>query len=103
MPKEEKISARLDTDGLTLREALFARLYLSNGGNGAQASRDAGYKRDGNVQASELLKRPQIKKVIERERKKILSELDVKVERVIKELARVHSWTSAVCLINQEC
>lgn len=82
-------SARLDADDLTLRESLFCRFYLSNGGNGKDASERAGYKRDGRTQACELLKKPHIAKVIDRERKKILSELDAKAERVIKELARI--------------
>jgi phage terminase small subunit len=89
MPTAKRKSARLDEDGLDLRAALFVRLYLSNGGNGADASRRAGYKREGNVQACELLKRPEIKKVIDRERRKILSELDAEASRVVKELARV--------------
>jgi phage terminase small subunit len=82
-------TARFDEDGLTLRESLFVRLYLGNGGNGKDASEKAGYKRDGRTQACELLKKPHIAKVIDRERKKILSELDAKAERVIKELARI--------------
>jgi Terminase small subunit len=82
-------TARLDADGLTLREALFVRLYLSNGGNGKDASEKAGYKRDGKVQACELLKKPHIAKIVDRERKKILSELDASAVRVTKELCRI--------------
>ena len=79
-------TVRLDEDGLDLRAALFVRHYLANGGNGADASRKAGYKREGNVQACELLKRPHIKKVIDRERRRILSELDAQPPRLVKEL-----------------
>ena len=88
MPKKSK-SARLDDDGLTLRESLFVRHYLANGGNGADASRKAGYKREGNTQACELLKRPAIAKVVDRERRKLLSDLDATAERVLKEVCRV--------------
>ena len=87
--KPNSKSARVDEDGLTIRESLFVRHYLINGGNGSDACRKAGYKRDGNVQACELLKRENIRRVVDRERKKILSELDAKAERVIKELCRV--------------
>ena len=82
-------TARLDSDGLNLRESLFVRLYLSNGGNGKDASERAGYRRDGGTQACELLKKPHIAKVIDRERRKILSELDASAVRVTKELCRV--------------
>jgi hypothetical protein len=78
-------SARLDEDGLDLRASLFVRHYLASG-NGADACRKAGYKREGRVQACELLKRPEVKRVIDRERKKILTELDAEPPRVIKEL-----------------
>jgi phage terminase small subunit len=87
MPKAK--TSRLDADGLNLRESLFVRFWLSNGGNGKDASERAGYKREGSVQAAELLKKPHIAKVIDRERKKILSELDAEATRVIKELARI--------------
>jgi phage terminase small subunit len=68
---------------------LFVRFWLSNGGNGKDASERAGYRREGSVQAAELLKKPHIAKVIDRERRKILSELDAEATRVIKELARI--------------
>src|ERR1700693_1779557 len=82
-------TSRLDADGLNLRESLFVRFWLSNGGNGKDASERAGYKREGSVQAAELLKKEHIRRVIDRERKKILSELDAEATRVIKELARI--------------
>jgi hypothetical protein len=82
-------TSRLDADGLSLRESLFCRFYLSNGGNGKDASERAGYKREGRVQACELLKKPHIARVIDRERKKILSELDASAVRVTKELCRI--------------
>jgi phage terminase small subunit len=82
-------SARYDSDGLTLRESLFVRHYVSNGGNGAQAATAAGYKRQGNVQACALLKLPKIKRIIDRERKRILTELDATSERTLRELARI--------------
>ena len=78
-------TARFDEDGLTLRESLFVRYYLANGGNGSDAATKAGYKR-GSVSGTELLKKPQIVAVIKRERRKILSELDATSEKVLRNL-----------------
>jgi hypothetical protein len=51
---------------LTEKQAAFARYYASNGGNGAQAARDAGYSEaNAKDQASELLAMPKIREAIE--------------------------------------
>jgi|SRR5580704_13826688 phage terminase small subunit len=89
MPKAKTPSIRLDEDGLNWRERVFTLHYLAHPeANGTEAARAAGYK-DPSHRAIILLREPRVMKVIARERKKVLSDLDVKVERVIKELARV--------------
>ncbi len=78
--------SRFDRDGLTIREALFARHYIANGGNATQAAASAGYLGDCNVRAVSLMSRPKIVRVIQRNAQKTLTELDARKERVLREL-----------------
>lgn len=84
MPKAKTPSARLDADGLNLREALFVRHFLGTG-QGKSSAIKAGYKNPA-VRASLLLREPRIAKVIERERRRRLSELDATTDRTLREL-----------------
>jgi phage terminase small subunit len=79
----------LDADGLNSRERIFCHAYMSNGENGVRAAKTAGYAGDAGRRACLLLKQPRIKAVIERERTKTLTELDVRKEKVLRELARI--------------
>jgi hypothetical protein len=87
MPKATTSSVRLDEDGLNLREALFVRYYLASG-EGKSSAEKAGYKDPAN-RASILLRDPRVAKVIARERKKKLTELDATNDRVLRELVYV--------------
>jgi hypothetical protein len=87
MPKAKTTSAAFDEDGLNLREALFVRHYLASA-EGKSSAEKAGYK-DAAHKASLLLRDPRIAKVIARERKKKLSELDATNDRVLRELVYV--------------
>ena len=78
-----------DQDGLSIREKLFAYLYLSNKGNGAQAAREAGYSGDHKNRATDLLAKPQVKAVIDRERARLMDKAQINAERVLQELARL--------------
>jgi hypothetical protein len=80
---------RIGNDGLNLREALFARLYLINRGNGKQAAEQAGYRGDCKNRASQLLAKPKVAAVIQREGAKLVAKLEVKAERVLQEVCRV--------------
>jgi hypothetical protein len=79
MPKAKTTSAAFDEDGLNLREALFVRHFLAS----AEGNKDPAHK------ASLLLRDPRVAKVISRERKKKLSELDATNDRVLRELVYV--------------
>jgi hypothetical protein len=87
MPKAKTTSAAFDEDGLNLRESLFVRHFLATG-EGKSSAEKAGYK-DPAHRASILLRDPRIAKVVARERKKKLSELDANNDRVLKELVYV--------------
>lgn len=77
-----------DSDDLSLREALFASLYIVHR-NGKEAAARAGYRGDLGKRASQLLKTPRVAAVIERDRQKLLDKLEVKKERVLSELAAI--------------
>ena len=87
MEKTKKPS--LDKDGLNLREKLFAFAYISNRGNGVEAAREAGYNGDLPHRATDLLAKPQVKAVIDRERARLMRKAEITAERVLCELARV--------------
>jgi phage terminase small subunit len=79
-----------DTDDLTLREQLFCAQYLlGKCSNGAEAIRRAGYKGDARKRACQLLQRPRIVRVIEREKQRLLNKFEITKEKVLRELARV--------------
>ena len=86
---EKRKNARRDADGLDLRESLFCRFYIALKGNGSHAAKAAGYSGDLSVRTAELLARPRIAVVINRERNEILSDLSADSKRVILELVRI--------------
>lgn len=79
----------VDDDGLTSRERLFCSHYMSNGENGLRAARAAGYAGDAGRRACLLLKLPRIMAVIDRERRCKLTDLDAKIDRVLREVVRI--------------
>jgi phage terminase small subunit len=82
-------SARCDAAGLALRERLFVAEYIMNGGIGAQAAMAAGYRGDHRARACRLLKRPKIAEAVRTLADSKLSELDVRVGRVLTEVVRI--------------
>lgn len=73
-------------DKLTLKQKKFADFYLSNGGNATKAALDAGYsKKTAYKIGAENLKKPQIKKYIE----KRLAEMDAKLVAGQKEVLQL--------------
>ena len=73
-------------DGLTLKQRLFVDEYVKNKGNGTQAALKAGYGKGkpnvAAVQASENLRKPKVRKHIER----IARRWDISAERVLGRL-----------------
>jgi hypothetical protein len=76
-----------DADGLTPQERIFIAEYCSNAGNGKKAAEAAGYHGDFSVRGSQLIKRPHIRRVIERTMRARLSKLQLKGFHVLKETA----------------
>ena len=86
---QEQKKAKVDQDGLTLRQALFARAYLIRKGHGTNAARDAGYHGDLSKHASVLLKNPLVAAVIKRERARVFDQLAITVDSVLREVKRI--------------
>lgn len=75
---------------LTPRHARFVAEYVANGGNGTQAAIAAGYSpTSAKFRASEMLTLPHVKAEMARLRGKVMDKLEVTVERVLKERARL--------------
>lgn len=83
MPGEHKIN------GLTERQRLFAYEYLKDL-NGTQAAIRAGYKpSNAKSQASNLLKHPAVRAIVDRGRADKQQHLEITQERILEELARI--------------
>lgn len=71
----------LDSFGLTLKQRLFCEHYLSNGYNGTQAAKSAGYSKNcSDVIAGENLQKPCIKKYIGNRMKEVLEKAGAGIE-----------------------
>lgn len=79
----------LDQDGLNVRKKIFCFAYLARLGNGSEAAMEAGYKGDLTHRATDLLSKPEVKAVIDRERARLMRKAEVNAERVVQELARI--------------
>ena len=86
---EKKKQRSLDKDGLSLREKLFCFAYIAKKGNGLRAAQEAGYSGDFAQRATDLLAKPHVKAVIDRERSRLMRKAEITAERVICELARI--------------
>lgn len=74
-----------DRRQLTERQATFVRFYAQTGGDGKRSAIAAGYAADSaSVEASRLLRLPWIRAELERERGRLLAELDVKSLAVLR-------------------
>lgn len=70
---------------LTERQATFVRLYAESGGDGTASAIGAGYAESGaSVEACRLLRLPWIAAELERERSRLLGELEVKSLKVVR-------------------
>ncbi len=77
--------------GIKPKEELFALEFVKDW-NGAAAYRRAGYKGKGHtaeVEASRMIRKPQVKAVIDREMARCREKVKLSAERVLTELARV--------------
>ncbi|MBA3916488.1 MAG: terminase small subunit, partial [Acidobacteriales bacterium] len=80
---------RVDDDGLTHREAVFAQQYARHR-NGARAARQAGYSRVGaNSRAAQLMANPRVSAVIQRRQGEALSRVELLAGAVVLELQRI--------------
>jgi phage terminase small subunit len=74
---------------LTPRQERFVKEYLIDL-NGTQAAIRAGYSaRTAKEQAFDLLTRPHIREAVEKGRARIAAKLDISVERIVNELAKI--------------
>jgi hypothetical protein len=63
-------------DGMTEQQREFATHYVANGGNGAEAARQAGYaEKSARSSAYKLLRLPHVQAAIKAEQRRVLSEI----------------------------
>jgi hypothetical protein len=75
-----------DKDGLNFQEQLFVKAYVATNGNGEEAARVAGYSGDTSKRARQLLARLRVWRKIQMSVRAVLSPLEVKAERSLREL-----------------
>jgi hypothetical protein len=75
-----------DKDGLNFQEQLFVKAYIANNGNGEEAARIAGYSGDTSKRARQRLARERVWRKIQQYARAVLSPLEVKAERSLREL-----------------
>ncbi len=72
------------------RKATFVEAYVANGSNGSAAAITAGYSAKGaGVQASRMLKDPNIQAQIANRRANLLEKMELTTERTLREIARL--------------
>jgi phage terminase small subunit len=82
-------SKRSNDNGLTVKQQRFIREYAKDH-NGTQAAIRAGYPKAGaGVAANRMLKNPKILALVNKKTGEVLSTLDVSVERILRERARL--------------
>lgn len=75
---------------MTPKQQKFADNYLTNGFNGTEAAKSAGYsKKSAYVQAVRLLKNDKIKSYIEKHQNKLQKKAVAKSQKIIEELAKI--------------
>jgi phage terminase small subunit len=79
----------IDSFGLTLKQRLFCEHYLSNGKNGSEAARQAGYSKDtsGSI-AAENLQKPQIVKYLKERMKEVIEKAGAGIDWRIEMLKK---------------
>lgn len=75
---------------LSLRQTIFCRKYLENGGNATQAAIEAGYSKDsaGSI-GSENLTKPEITDYINKLQAQAIERSNITIDRVLVELAKI--------------
>ena len=87
MPKRTNAAV---TGDFSEREIKFIHFYCSNSNHGENAAIDAGYApKNAKTQASRMLATPRIKAEIDRVMGKAMAKLEITVERVLNEVARL--------------
>lgn len=77
-------------NGLTERQDVFVKTYLSNGFNAEQAAIAADYApKNARQRGTELLNNDRVKKVLDSERKRIANKFDVTREYILKGLCGI--------------
>lgn len=77
-------------EGTTSQQKLFAYAYFNNKGNGTQAAIDAGYsKRTADVQASRLLTKANVQKLLSKLNVRLEDKAIITKERVIEEYVKI--------------
>ena len=72
---------------LTPKQKAFVREYKRNGGNGTQAAIKAGYSENtADVIATENLRKPNVKKALEIEEKKLQEKYEYTIDDMVREL-----------------
>lgn len=72
---------------LTPKQKAFVREYKKNGGNGTQAAIKAGYSENtADVIATENLRKPNVKKALEIEEKKLQKKYEYTIDDMVREL-----------------
>lgn len=85
-----KQAAVTGTDDFSQREIMFIHYYCSNGNHGENAAIAAGYaQKTARQQASRMLANERIKAQIDRVMGKAMAKLEITVERVLAEVARL--------------
>ena len=72
---------------LTPKQKAFVREYKKNGGNGTQAAIKAGYSENtADVIATENLRKPSIRKALEKKKKKLQEKYEYTIDDMVREL-----------------
>lgn len=91
-PKQVTVrgSTRASAAVMAEREQMFIEAYITNGGNGANAARAAGYAvKHAKRQAVEMLKRPNVIQALAERRGKLARKYELTTESVICELSKI--------------
>lgn len=88
--KDKKPNLIVNKKGLTAKQAIFVKAYVSNGHNGTQAAIKAGYsKKTAAAMATENLRKPYIAQEKDRLMSKLADSVGLSAEYILKRLKEV--------------
>lgn len=91
-------------EGTTAQQKLFAHAFFNNKGNGTQAAITAGYsKKTAESQASRLLSKAKVQKIISDLNSKLEEKAIITKERVLQELANIGLFDLRTLYNEQNC